>query len=319
MLRGLIARAAAVETRYIFFSGKGGVGKTTIAASTAVWLADHGLRTLLISIDLQPSLSDLFQQRISADETPVKGVAGLAAYSVEPATSLDRYRTKMADTLRVIDPQSMLLKQFGTDAEVECGAPQASVYELSYFLNHRGYDRIVFDTAPTGIHLEKILSQSKYAQAMTRQIRERQKEQRRSLALDSETSALQQLMQLDEQAIVTMRSAETVFIMVCTPEAMPLAEVARNIPILEQVYLIPVRGLVINRLIPPDACQGRRFWQQRSAMQRAYVERARTQFASKDIGQAHLMPEVTGLGVLRHIGTDLYGNGVSEETYAFAR
>jgi arsenite-transporting ATPase len=320
MLCDLIVRPDRWAPRYIFLSGKGGVGKTTIAASTAVWLAERGFRTLLVSTDVQPSLSDILGQSISAQETPVKGVANLHAFSVEPAKSMDRHRRKMADTLRVIDPKSVILKQLATDAEMDCGAAQASVFELSYFLNHQGYHRIVFDTAPTGMHLEKIIGQVKYALAMSQQIearRERQKESPNS-DLSREIQALEELRALDDRAIAAVRSDQTAFIMTLTPEGMPLAEVERNVPILEEIYHIPVRGLVINRVVPPDERTGRSFWRQRWSMQRGYVQRTRELFATKEIGEVFLVPEVAGLDMLRNIGAQLYGIGVREAAHAAA-
>lgn len=320
MLRELIAREDGGGVPYILFSGKGGVGKTTIAAATAVWLADQGYRTLLVSTDVQPSLSDIFQQDIPAEEVDVEGVPRLKAYSVDPVHSMNRHRQKMTNTLKVIDPESVILKQMTTDVQMDCGAAQASVFELSYYLNHQGYDRIVFDTAPTGMHLEKIIGQVKYALAMTRHIesRRRQLEDGGDSSLADEIQALEELKALDERAITTLRSDRSAFIMTLTPEAMPLGEVERNVPILEQIYNIPVRGIVINRVVPPEERQGRSFWRQRWSMQRGYIEKARAMFADRLIVEVHLVPEVSGLPLLRSIGRRLYGAGVSEDSYVTA-
>lgn len=307
MLRDVIA--ASSDVRYVFLSGKGGVGKTTIAASTAVWLADQGLSTLLVSTDVQPSLSDVLQQEVTAVEAPVKGVPNLKAYSVEPAASYRRHRQKLQDTLAVLDPDSVILKQMAIDAEVDCGAAQASVFELSYYLNNTDYDRIVFDTAPTGMLLEKIIAQVKYTLSMAGQI-----EARREVMGDApdpkvlaEIEALEGLRKLDDRAIATFRSPATAFLMTLTPEAMPLAEVERNIPILENEYGIPVRGLVINRVVPPGERDDNGFWHQRWSMQSRYIGVTRSLFPDKEIAEVHLVPEVSGLDLLRVVGNQIYG------------
>lgn len=310
MLRSMIGRAPGA-VRYLLFSGKGGVGKTTIAASTAVWLADAGFKTLVVSTDVQASLNDIFQQEISADETPIRGVSNLSAFTVDPPTSMRRHRTKMMNTLKVIDPESTILRQMEIDSEMDCGSAQASVFEFSQYLNDRRYDRIVFDTAPTGMHLEKILGQVKYTLAMAAQI-EARKEMMNGAAVDleklkREVADLEKLKDFDAKAIETLRSNETAFFMALTPEGMPLGEVERNVPILEQIYGIPVRGIVINRVLPPSEREGRSFWTQRWNMQRKYIGAVHEKFPEKAIEEVHLVPEVSGLELLRRIGAQLYG------------
>src|SRR5512136_396469 len=95
--------------QYAFFSGKGGVGKTTMSASTAVWLAEQGYKTLIVSTDLQKSLNDVFQQDTVGDEIPIKGVPNLRAKSIETAESLRRHRGKMIKTLELVEPGSPII------------------------------------------------------------------------------------------------------------------------------------------------------------------------------------------------------------------
>lgn len=298
------------NVRYVFFSGKGGVGKTTVAASTAVWLANQGFETLLVSTDVQPSLSDLFHQEIPAAETPVTGVAKLTAYSVEPKTSYERHRKKLEDTLRVLDPDSVILKQMEIDSGVDCGAAQAAVFELSHYMTEEGYDRIVFDTAPTGMLLEKITSQVKYAMSMAGHIEERRNS---AEPAQDEIAALEELRSKDHQAISTMQSSATAFFMTLTPEAMPLAEVERAIPMLEDDYGIPVRGLVINRVVPREERADGGFWQERWKMQERYIRATEEKFSGRLIGYGELVPEITGIEWLNEIGSRLCSPVASSE------
>jgi arsenite-transporting ATPase len=316
MIRDLVVEDTQV--RYIFFSGKGGVGKSTIALSTAVWLADHGLNTLLVSTDVQPSLDDMLGLDVLGVERAVPQVPNLTAYSVKPADSYRRHRQKLQDTLRVLDPDSVILKQMAIDAEVDCGAAQAALFELSHYLNNKDYDRIVFDTAPTGMLLEKILSQVKYTLSMAAHIEERSNrlEAGEGDGLAEQIRALEELKSTDEQAIATLRSAQSAFFLVLTPEAMPLAEVERNVPVLEHDYGIPVRGLVINRVVPPHERDARSFWRQRWAMQSKYISLARSKFPNKSIQEVFLVPEVSGLELLRKVGSGIYGEHLLSSTSA---
>ncbi len=150
---------------------KGGVGKTTIAASTAVWLADQGYKTLIVSTDLQMSLNDVFRQNTVGGEIAIDGVPNLKAKSIETAVSIQRHREKMVQTLQLVDPASPILKMLDLDKGTDCGCAQAALFEFSEYLqDSRGYDAIVFDTAPAGTTLEKIMNQRNYVLSLTSQL-----------------------------------------------------------------------------------------------------------------------------------------------------
>jgi len=298
------------KKRFIFFSGKGGVGKTTVSASTAVWLADQGYRTLIVSTDLQLSLNDVFEQHISSKGTNIAGISNLTAVSIDGAESIDRHRQKMMKTLKVLEPDSFLLKQMEIDKTIDCGSAQAAVFELSEYLNNDEYDAIVFDNAPTGVHLEKIMAQSKYVLAMTTQVEKRKKlvETLGEQEVERQIKAIEEIKQKDEQAIENLRSEKTSFIMVMIPEALPLAELERNIPVLEEGYKIPVRGIVINNVLFPEERKATDFWKTRWRMQKKYIDLTYQKFKNKEIGKAPVLEEeVFGIDKLRIVGNTLYG------------
>lgn len=121
-------------TRYVFFSGKGGVGKTTTASATAVWLADQGYKTLIVSIDLQKSLNDIFEQETVGAETPIAGVPNLWAKSIETGESLLRHREKLIKTLELVEPGSPIIKMIEMDKGTDCGFAQAAMFEFGEYL-----------------------------------------------------------------------------------------------------------------------------------------------------------------------------------------
>jgi arsenite/tail-anchored protein-transporting ATPase len=297
-------------TRYVFFSGKGGVGKTTMAASTAVWLADRGFKTLIVSTDLQKSLNDIFQQETVGDEIPIRGVPNLNAKSIETGESLQRHRAKMIKTLELIEPGSPIIKMIETDKNTDCGCAQAALFEFGdYLKNPRGYDVVVFDTAPVGTTLEKIMNQTNYALSLAAQL-----EAKKKLAgvlgqadMQVQIEALEEMKQDEDRALANFRSTKTSFLMVMIPEAMPLAELERDIPILEGTYLIPVRGILVNNTLPETERAASAFWQKRWAMQSKYIGITRQKFTDQVIAEIPLL-ETEALGVerLRQVGRALY-------------
>ncbi len=296
------------ETRFIFVSGKGGVGKTTTSAAVAVRLAREGHRTLIVSTDLQRSLDDVFGQPLGSEETPIRGVRNLWAVDVDPAASTRKHREKIMNALEVVDPGSIILQQMRADARTECGAAQASVYEMNHYLNAGGWDAIVFDTAPLGIHLEKILNQSSFVRSMLQQ-----KAARDAYAASVRTpdaartlDEFDAMVRADLEAVRTLSSPRTSFVLVMTPEAMPLAEVKRSVPMLEQGFGIAVRAIVVNEILSPDERAASPFWAQRGRMQDAYLDQVSRLFPEKRIAHSYLVPEVDGIERLERIGAALF-------------
>jgi len=147
-------------TRYLFFTGKGGVGKTSIACATAVTLADRGLRVLLVSTDPASNLDDVFSIRLSNAPTPIPGVAGLCAVNVDPEAAAKAYRDRVVGPYRGVLPDDAVAhmeEQLSGSCTVEIAAFDEFTALLTNSEIAAGYDHIVFDTAPTG-HTLRLLA-----------------------------------------------------------------------------------------------------------------------------------------------------------------
>ncbi|HBV2578855.1 TPA: arsenical pump-driving ATPase [Klebsiella pneumoniae] len=137
----------------IFFTGKGGVGKTSLACATAVWLADQGKRTLLVSTDPASNVGQVFSQTIGHRITDISTVENLAAMEVDPMAAAQAYRDRVLDPVRGLMPADVV-SSIEEQLSGSCTTEIAAFDEFTGLLtNHElreKYDHIVFDTAPTG-------------------------------------------------------------------------------------------------------------------------------------------------------------------------
>lgn len=138
---------------FIFFTGKGGVGKTSLACATAVWLADQGKRTLLVSTDPASNVGQVFSQTIGHRITDITTVENLAAMEVDPMAAAQAYRDRVLDPVRGLMPADVV-SSIEEQLSGSCTTEIAAFDEFTGLLtNHElreKYDHIVFDTAPTG-------------------------------------------------------------------------------------------------------------------------------------------------------------------------
>lgn len=147
-------------TRHFFFTGKGGVGKTSLACATALKLALSGQRVLLVSTDPASNLDEVLQTPLGTSATPVNGVPGLSALNIDPEAAAAAYRERMVGPYRGVLPDAAIRsmqEQFSGGCTVEIAAFDAFAELLAGKPITQDVDHIVFDTAPTG-HTLRLLS-----------------------------------------------------------------------------------------------------------------------------------------------------------------
>jgi arsenite-transporting ATPase len=145
-------------TPFLFFTGKGGVGKTSLACATAIGLADRGLRVLLVSTDPASNLDEMLEVTLTDRPTPVPNVAGLSAMNIDPEAAAESYRTRVLEQLGPEVPAG----ERATVREQLSGACTTEIAAFDEFVglldgDMAGFDHIIFDTAPTG-HTLRLLS-----------------------------------------------------------------------------------------------------------------------------------------------------------------
>ena len=157
------AERQAAWTRYLFFTGKGGVGKTSLSCATALRLAESGRRVLLVSTDPASNLDEVLGVSLSNTPTAVPGMGGLAALNIDPEAAARAYRERVIGPMRGILPEAAL-RSMEEGLSGSCTVEIAAFDEFTGLIGNpevgKSFDHIVFDTAPTG-HTLRLMSLAK--------------------------------------------------------------------------------------------------------------------------------------------------------------
>lgn len=140
-------------TKYLFFTGKGGVGKTSTACASAISLADMGNNVLLISTDPASNLQDVFETELDNKGVRIEGVDGLTVINLDPIEAANEYKESVVGPYRGQLPDSVI-ENMEEQLSGSCTVEIAAFNEFSKFITDSAlkdsYDYIIFDTAPTG-------------------------------------------------------------------------------------------------------------------------------------------------------------------------
>jgi arsenite-transporting ATPase len=141
------------RSRHLFFTGKGGVGKTSVACATAIGLTDQGKRVLLVSTDPASNLDEVLQTPLGSRPTPIAAVSGLSALNIDPEAAAREYRRRIVEPYRNVLPDAALTS-IEEQLSGACTVEIATFDEFSRLLGDptttTDFDHVVFDTAPTG-------------------------------------------------------------------------------------------------------------------------------------------------------------------------
>jgi arsenite/tail-anchored protein-transporting ATPase len=147
-------------TRHLFFTGKGGVGKTSLACTIAIGLADLGKRVLLVSTDPASNLDEVLATPLARTARPITSIPGLDALNIDPEAAAQAYREKVVGPMRGILPEAAL-RNMEEQLSGACTMEIAAFDEFARLLGEpaatTGYDHVIFDTAPTGHTLRLML------------------------------------------------------------------------------------------------------------------------------------------------------------------
>lgn len=282
---------------FVFFGGKGGVGKTTVSSSYALKCARDGHDTLVVSTDPAHSVGDVFDQSFGDDATPVDGVENLWAMQIDPDEEVTRHLNELRQQLSE-QVSTAMVSEINRQLEMAHGTPGA--YEAALFdrfvevmRNAEPYDRVVFDTSPTGSTLrllglpelledwiDRLMQKRKVSIDLFEKAAVGNNEPRRVMEGDPVLAQLQDRKSFFEFAGQTLRS-DAAFFLVFNPDELSLNETARAIDDLEASDL-SVRGLIANKLTPaPDddeTGRGAQYLRDRISTESKRLARVREEF-----------------------------------------
>jgi arsenite/tail-anchored protein-transporting ATPase len=283
--------AAHPGLRYVFFGGKGGVGKTTMAGINAIQLAQSGRRVLLASTNPVHSLSGLLGQDVFGQATQVTGVENLWALEIDTRDAIERskreIREKIAWFLKFAEI-STKADEFVEAATTNPAFEESAMFENMVDLMFRDeYEVYVFDTAPTA-NARRLLGMSKvYGLWVEKMVKSRQEAQTLREALSftkkQEQDPLMEYLtgfrsRIEHARTLLTDPEKTAFFFVTLPEALPIAVIRRFIDWFTD-FGIPVGGVVVNMVIDPAEADGAsEFVRNRVAMQAGYLREIRDAF-----------------------------------------
>ncbi|MAS99025.1 MAG: arsenic-transporting ATPase [Actinobacteria bacterium] len=296
--------------RLLLFGGKGGVGKTTTSTSTAVGLADSGLKVLLVSSDPAHSTSDSLGVQLGPEPTPVEGVEGLWGLELDPEARISDHIPKLTESLGPMlggqDPE------LNASEMVLPGLDEAMAFdELLKHLENPDWDVIVFDTAPTGhtlrfLALPEIIE--KWAEKIIRM--HRLTGGIRALMFGAkEGEKMRDELEKFRRRVLHVRRIlcnpeVTRFTLVTIPEKMGVNETLRAYESLAE-FNLPVSGCVINRMTPN---LDNDFIQTRRINERENVDQLRKELPDLHLHEVELKDsDIHGLDLLRSINSELHG------------
>lgn len=307
---------AGSKTRYMFFGGKGGVGKTVMAAATALYLASLGKKTLLCSTNPVHSLSSCFgQQFIGRGETRVEGTNNLFALEIETAATVGKYRENTRD--KILDFLKYADIPIDPAPFVEAATTNPAFEESAMFDNvvdvilANTYDCYVFDTAPVA-HTYRLLGMSKmYDMWLCKMIKSREEAMSLKKTLSFKKEKKEASDPMIQGLLESRRKTEairalltnpdlTAFYFVTLPLALPISVVERFIYWVK-AFQIPVGGVIVNQVMPSTDSRSS-FIVNKQAEQRHYIELIDKKFGQLVVARIPMFDgEIRGVKTLEKV------------------
>ncbi|MBW1839705.1 MAG: ArsA family ATPase [Deltaproteobacteria bacterium] len=261
------------DPKFYFFSGKGGVGKTSMAASTAIWFASKGKRTLVVSTDPAHSLADSFKQKIGSDVVKLK--KNLYGLEIDPEKAMQEYKEKFAPQMEKLGA----LEGLGLEDTFDVVGMTPGIDEIASFdrflrfMGSKEYDIIIFDTAPTG-HALRFLSLPD--------------------VLDS---------WVGKMIKIRMRFSGLAAL---AKKILPFGDKNDDDDSSMGDYNIPVKNLIVNQIIPNnDHCE---FCNDKRKLQLERLDFIKEKFSGYDVKEIELLKEeLRGDNLLEKTAKNLYG------------
>ena len=311
------------DRRYIMFGGKGGLGKTTLSATCAFWLASQGKRVLLFSVDPQASLSDIFQKDIFG-KGPVPIMPNLWAQEVDADRRIKDYqeeiRKKILD-MYGFDRVPEEIDNYIAAASAEPAMEESAIFDAVVDIIVQGdYDYYIYDLVPLG-HALYYLSMAKVYDDWINKITKLREEMRQydqvaATMRREETTEEDKILgelnyikgRINASSSILTDKRRTAFFFVVVPEEMIILDTKKAAGLFAK-FDVPLSGYVVNRVLPPDLGAGKipDYLRNRINMQQRYMKDIQSSFGAEVLAYVPEMErDVTGLPMIERLAKRLF-------------
>jgi arsenite-transporting ATPase len=310
------------DMKYLFFGGKGGVGKTVLAGASALWLAHQGKRTLLASTNPVHSLTSMLDQDVFGTPTLVEGVDHFYAYEIDTKDTIERSKKEIREKinwfLRFADIKTKA-DEFVESATMNPAFEESAMFENMIDLMFEDeYEAYVFDTAPTANARRLLGMSSVYAMWVNKMLKSREEAMslRELLSYSKRKQKKDPLLEyllrfqkrMGQAKELLTNDQKTAFFFVTLPEALPIAVIKRFIAWFRD-FGIPVGGVVVNMKIEETTVEedAPEFVKNRLKMQEEYMEEIWHSFPDVRAIIPLFETEVRGVGMLQRTAQAMFG------------
>jgi arsenite-transporting ATPase len=315
--------AAQPERRYIMFGGKGGLGKTTLSATCAYWLARQGKRVLLFSVDPQASLSDIFQKDIFG-KGAVPIAENLWAQEIDADKRIQEYqdevRQKILD-MYGFDRVPEEIESYIASASAEPAMEESAIFDAVVDIIVKGdYDYYIYDLVPLG-HALYYLSMAKVYDEWINKITKLRQDmgqydkvaatlrRQESVEEDKILEELQYIKnRINTSSQILTDKRRTAFFFVLVPEEMIILDTRKAAELFAR-FDVPISGYVVNRVLPEELRQGNvpKYLRNRIDMQERYLRDIRGSLGDQILAYVPEMErDVTGLPMIERLADTLF-------------
>lgn len=307
--------------QFLLFGGKGGVGKTTIAAATAAELAKTS-RVLLFTTDPAPSLADSFGQPIGSQPTAIEQVPNLFAMEIDAGKVLKEFKEEYGSEILEILQQGTYLADEETRELFQLEIPGLdevmSFKKILDFMASADYDMYLVDTAPTGHTLRLLMLPDlldnwiKFLGTLRWKYHTMVKHFAQKESIEGADKFLVEMKRAVKRVHALFQNMEkTEFVVVTIAEKLAISETKDLIKSLHKMN-IPTQHIIINNIFPEDESD---FMQQRRHFQQKYIQSTKEMFPHHTITEVVLQAnEVQGIASLQALGTQLFTDTPEEDS-----
>ena len=293
-----------MSTTFEFFSGKGGVGKTSMACTTAVHSADTGKKTLIVTTDPASNLADVFEQDIGHKVTAIGGVPNLWAMEIDPDKATEEYKDRALRPLRELFPPE-IVKVMEEQMAGPCTAEVAAFDRFTDFIDVQSaggeaFDLVIFDTAPTGHTLRLLELPAEWSHTI-----EQATHSGAQTCIGPAAAIQEQKAKYDRAIAALVDRNKTKFTFVLQPETTAIKETERSVAELKKLGIGNFH-LIVNGVIPAEEAVNP-FFAERSRTQQGHL----AEIAKRLPYPSKTMPlfdgEIKGVSRLRTVASMLFG------------